>query len=60
MQIEVTPEIFSDRVGAMESLQSKLAHEIVRALGIRVAVHLVEPHTIERGQGKRVIDKRGP
>jgi len=61
VEIEVTPQIFSDRVGAMESLQSKLAHEIEHALGIGVAVRLVEPHTIERSQGKakRVIDKRG-
>ena len=60
VQIEVTPEIFSDRVGALETLQSKLAAQIDRTLGIRVAVRLVEPHTIERSQGKakRVIDRR--
>jgi phenylacetate-CoA ligase len=60
VQIEVTPEIFSDRVGALESLQSKLATQIDRTLGIRVTVRLVEPHTLERSQGKakRVIDRR--
>jgi phenylacetate-CoA ligase len=61
VQIEVTPQIFSDRIGALESLQSKLAHEIEHALGISVPVRLVEPHTIERSRGraKRVVDKRG-
>ena len=58
--IEVTPEIFSDKVGALEKMQGKLAHAIDRTLGLRVKVRLVEPHTIERSQGKakRVIDKR--
>jgi phenylacetate-CoA ligase len=61
VQIEVTAQIFSDQVGAMESLQNKLAEEIERAVGVHVPVRLVEPHTIERsrGEAKRVIDKRG-
>jgi len=61
VQIAVTPQIFSDQVGAMERLTSKLAGQIEHALGIRVPVRLVEPHTIERGRGqrKRLIDKRG-
>jgi len=61
VQIEVTPQIFSDQVGTMESLQGKLAEEIEHSLGIRVPVRLVEPHTIERSGDKtrRVIDRRG-
>jgi phenylacetate-CoA ligase len=61
VQIEVTPQVFSDRVGAMEALQSKLAQQIERTLGIGVAVRLVEPHTLQRSQGAggRVVDKRG-
>jgi phenylacetate-CoA ligase len=61
VQIEVTAQIFSDQVGAMESLQNKLAEEIQRTVGVHVPVRLVEPHTIELSQGeaKRVIDKRG-
>ena len=41
--------------------KARLAQEIEQTLGIGVAVRLVEPHTIERSQGKarRVIDKRG-
>ncbi len=60
VQVEVTAEAFSDKVGAMEKLQRKISHAIENTLNIRAAVRLVEPHTIERSQGKakRVIDKR--
>ncbi len=58
--VEVTPDVFSDRVGAMETLQNKLARQIERTIGIRAAVRLVEPHSITRSEGKakRVIDQR--
>jgi len=61
VQIEVTPQIFSDQVGALESLQSKLAGEIEQTLGIRVPVRFVEPNTIETDPGKaaKVVDRRG-
>jgi len=59
--VEVTPQVFSDRVGALESLQARLAHEIEHTLGVSLPVRLVEPQTIQRGQGtaQRVVDKRG-
>ncbi len=61
VRVEVTPGVFSDRVGAMENLQHKLAHEIEHTIGIRAAVRLVEPQSIARSEGKakRVIDQRG-
>ncbi len=60
VQIEVTTDVFSDRVGAMEELQRKLAKQIEHTLGIRVAVTLLEPRSLTRSEGKakRVIDKR--
>jgi len=60
IQIEVTADIFSDRVRALEDLQAKLSHTVENILGIRAPVQLVEPHTIKRSEGKakRVIDKR--
>lgn len=60
VQIEVTPEVFSDRVGALEALQQRLAQAIERIINIRVHLRLVEPNTIQRSEGKakRVIDKR--
>ena len=60
VQVEVTPEVFADTVGAMEQLRRRLSHALDTTLGIRVNVSLVEPQTIERSQGKakRVIDNR--
>ncbi len=58
--VEVTPEFFSDRVGSLEALRHKLSHSIENTVGIRAQVRLVEPHTIQRSEGKakRVIDRR--
>jgi phenylacetate-CoA ligase len=60
VQVEVTPEIFSDKVGALEQFEARLADSLDRVLGLRVAVRLVEPHGIQRSEGKakRVLDKR--
>jgi len=61
VQVEVTPQVFSDRVGALEALADKIMDTIERVVGIRIKVTLVEPQTIQRSEGKakRVIDKRG-
>jgi phenylacetate-CoA ligase len=61
VQVEVTAEVFSDRVGALEALQERLCDTIERVIGIRMKTTLVEPQTIQRSEGKakRVIDKRG-
>lgn len=60
VEVEVTTEVFSDKVRALEELHHKLSQAIDRTLGIHVNVRLVEPHTIQRSEGKakRVIDKR--
>jgi len=60
VQVEVTPETFSDKIGALEELNGKIADAVEHVLGIRVEVTLVEPHTIQRSEGKakRVIDRR--
>jgi phenylacetate-CoA ligase len=60
VQIELTPEVFSDKIGAMEELQGRIGRQIEHTAGIRVAVSLVEPRTIQRSEGKakRVIDRR--
>jgi phenylacetate-CoA ligase len=60
VQTEVTPELFSDKVGSMESLHHLLEHSLERTLGLRVHVTLAAPHSIQRSEGKakRVIDRR--
>jgi phenylacetate-CoA ligase len=60
VEVEVTAEVFSDKVRALEDVQAKLASAIEHIVGIRVGLRLVEPRSIERSQGKakRVIDRR--
>ena len=60
VQIEVTPEVFSDKIGALEDLQGRLMHALEHVLGIRAQVRLVEPRSIQRSEGKakRLIDRR--
>jgi phenylacetate-CoA ligase len=60
--VEVTPETFSDKIGALEELSTKIADALEHVLGLRVQVRLVEPHTIQRSEGKakRVLDRRLP
>ncbi len=60
VQVEVTAEIFSDRIRALEETQAKLAKAIEHVLGVRVNVRLVQPQTIARSEGKakRVVDQR--
>ena len=60
VQVEVTPEVFTDTVGALEQLQNKLSKSIETTVGVRANVRLVQPRTIQRSEGKakRVIDQR--
>lgn len=60
VQVEVTSEVFSDTVGAIEQLQQRLSRSIEGVTGLRAAVRLVAPKTLQRSEGKakRVIDKR--
>ena len=60
VQVEVTPEVFADTVGALEQLQGKINKSLESTLGIRATVRLVQPRTIQRSEGKakRVIDQR--
>jgi phenylacetate-CoA ligase len=60
VQVEVTPELFGDTVGALQEMQGKLSAGIEKTVGLRAKVRLVQPHTIQRSEGKakRVIDQR--
>jgi phenylacetate-CoA ligase len=60
VQVEVTPQMFNDKIGALQELHAKLQNSLDRVLGIRVRVSLVEANSIERSEGKakRVIDRR--
>lgn len=60
INVELSPEMFSDTVKSVTDREKKLAEAIKTMLGISPIVHLVAPKTIARSEGKavRVIDKR--
>jgi len=60
VKVEVTPELFSDRIRALEGLQRRLEAALEHVLGLRARVTLVEPRTLARSEGKakRVSDLR--
>lgn len=60
VNVEMSPDMFTDKVSDIISLEKSLANAIKTMLGINPLVHLVAPKTIARSEGKavRVIDKR--
>ena len=60
VHVEVNATIFSDEISRLEHLEKTIYNEIKTALGIQVAVKLVEPKNVARSEGKakRVVDNR--
>ena len=60
VQVEMTPEMFTDNMGEIAEMQKTLVDGLRSMLGIAAKVTLVAPKTIARSEGKavRVIDNR--
>ena len=60
IQVEISPEMFSDTVKSLEDQEKIIKNAIDSTLGISAKIRLVEPKTIQRTEGKavRVIDRR--
>ena len=60
VQVEMTPELFTDNLGEISARQKQLVDGLKSMLGIKAAVTLVAPKSITRSEGKavRVIDRR--
>ena len=60
VQVEMTPEMFTDNLAEVQSRQKALVDELKSMLGIKANVTLVAPKSITRSEGKavRVVDKR--
>ena len=60
VNVEMTPEMFTDKLSDILSMEKNLANSMKIMLGINPKVHLVAPKSIVRSEGKavRVIDKR--
>ena len=60
VKVEIKPGLFPGDADAAQELRRRIGKEIQTVAGIRTAVELLEPLTLERSSGKaqRVIDKR--
>ncbi|MDD2604410.1 MAG: phenylacetate--CoA ligase [Desulfobacteraceae bacterium] len=60
VRVEVGEGLFSDEVRQLQALERQISKNIKETLGVSAKVKLVEPHTIQRSEGKavRVIDNR--
>ena len=60
INVEMTQAMFSDTLGEISAQEKTLVGALKGFLGIYAKVHLVEPKSIPRSEGKavRIIDKR--
>jgi len=60
IRVEVSENMFSDKISNLEVLEKNIKHRIESVLQISAKIKLVEPKTIPRSEGKaiRVIDNR--
>ncbi|MGM0365145.1 MAG: phenylacetate--CoA ligase family protein [Actinomycetota bacterium] len=58
--VEVSEDIFSEKMNELEAFESSIEHKLYSAIGIHIDVKLKEPKTIKRSSGKarRVLDRR--
>ena len=60
VNVEMSEAFFSDNIKAIEGLERTITEQLRSMLGISAKVHLVNPKSIVRNEGKakRVIDNR--
>ena len=60
VNVEMSEELFNDDVKSVESVEKQIRSKLRDVLGIGADVHLVNPKSIQRSEGKakRVIDNR--
>lgn len=58
--VEMSDDMFSDSVRKIEETERRIEASMQSTLSIAAKIHLVEPHSLPRSEGKavRVIDKR--
>lgn len=60
VNVEMSEQLFSDDIKSIERIEKEITADLRSMLGIGAKVHLVNPKSIERSEGKakRVIDRR--
>lgn len=58
--VELSDQMFSDKIKQIEGLEARIRNRILSVLQINVKIKFVEPRTIPRSEGKarRVMDRR--
>ena len=52
IDVELRPEYYSDDMNTMLGFMKKLRDRLLSVIGIKPSIHIVEPNSIERSQGK--------
>lgn len=60
VRVEVSDSLFADEIRKLQMLESRLQKNIKEFLGVTAKVRLMEPHSIQRSEGKaqRIVDNR--
>jgi phenylacetate-CoA ligase len=60
INVEMSAELFADDVKSIEKIEKQIVGELRNVLGLGAKVHLVNPKSIVRSEGKakRIIDNR--
>lgn len=60
INVEMSPEMFADDVKSIKEIENRIVNELRNVLGLGAKVHLVNPKSIARSEGKakRIIDNR--
>ena len=60
VNVEINDHFWSDEIKVIENIKKRIQQNIASLIGLNAKINLVEPHSIERfeGKAKRVIDKR--
>ena len=60
VRVEVSDSLFADEIRKLQMLEGRLQKNIKEFLGVTAKVRLMEPHSIQRSEGKaqRIVDNR--
>ena len=60
VRVEVSDSLFADEIRKLQMLEGRLQKNIKEFLGVTARVRLMEPHSIQRSEGKaqRIVDNR--
>ena len=60
VRVEVSDSLFADEIRKLQMLEGRLQKNIKEFLGVTAKVRLMEPHSIQRSEGKaqRMVDNR--